>query len=104
MIACRGVDRSLEILSSSSKSNLPKNLWSSTFYVIASDRLFELCSFAGPSQEYFPLLLARTRGRNFQWSSKVIGPNILPCQKLSLKSPRFSMLTGGLNYDCVQRS
>ena len=55
----------LEISSCHCKGISHKTLWSSTFYAIASDQLFEPCSFAGRSQEWFALFLARTRGRNF---------------------------------------
>ena len=41
----------LEISSCHCKGISHKILWSSTFYAIASDRLFELCSFAGRCQE-----------------------------------------------------
>ena len=51
-------------------------------------------------QGCFPLHLARTRGRNFQWSSQVDWLEFLAM----LKSPRFSIWTGGLNCDCVQGS
>ena len=49
----------LEISSCRRKGIPAKKLLPSTFYAIASDRLFQPCLFAGLTQELFVLLLAR---------------------------------------------
>ena len=79
ILATRVLWMALEISCCSCQGNLPKLLWSSTFYAIALDRLFELCSFVGRSQDCFAMLLAWTRGRNFQSSSKGDCTKFLAC-------------------------
>ena len=77
----------LEISSCHCKGILHKTIWFSTSCAIASDRSFEPCSFAvlsqpslaADSQEWFALLLARTRGRNFLLCAIRDWPEFLAC-------------------------
>ena len=85
----------LKTSSCTHKGNLLKIVWSSTFYVSAPNRLFELCSFAGGSQKCCFL------------HELVVEISCCP-QKVNvpisclLVSSRFAIRTRGLNYDHLQ--